>query len=150
MTSVSFGQTNESTKQLLDSTTLTQNSRTVILMETDTFIVFTTFKLFVDNCKQFIKEHDLDWDKDLLKLFTADNSIIIYADSLTKTNMNKSRLIFRMADLLESGQCLVYNKHKKLLEKLVDIETYTTSFVNGRSIRNKDKQLILETVDGVY
>ena len=119
-------------------------------METDTFIVFTTYKLFFDNCKLFIKKHDIDWDKDLLKLFTADNSKIIYADSLTKTNMNKARLIFRMADLLESGQCLVYNKQKKQLEKLVDIGTYTTSFVNGRRIRNKDKQLILETVDGVY
>jgi|GEM_PF-6879997 len=150
MTLISFGQTTESTKQLLDSTTLTQNSRTVILMENETFIVFTTYKLFVDNCKLFIKEHDLDWDKDLLKLFTADNSKIIYADSLTKTNMNKSRLIFRMADLLESGQCLVYNKQKKLLEKLVDTEIYTTSFVNGRRIKTKEKYLILETVDGVY
>ena len=83
-------------------------------METDTFLVVTTYKIFIDNCKQFIKEHDLDWDKELLKLFTADNSKIIYADSLTKTNMNKSRLIFRIADLLETGQCLVYNKQKSL------------------------------------
>jgi hypothetical protein len=149
MTFVTFGQTTESSKQLLDSTTLTKNTRTIILLENDTFVVFTTYKLFVYNFKLFIKEHDLDWDKDLLKLFTTNNSKIIYADSLTKTNMNKSRLIFRMANLLESGQCLVYNKQKKILEKLVDTEIYTTSFIIGRRIKTKEKYLILETVDGV-
>ena len=39
---------------------------------------------------------------------------------------------------------------KKMLEKLVDTEIYTTSSVNGRRIKTKEKYLILETVDGVY
>ena len=119
-------------------------------MENDTFLVVTTYNLFIDNCKLFIKEHDIDWDKDLLKLFAADNSKIIYADSLIKTNMNKSRLIFRIADLLETGKCLVYNKQTRALEKVAFTETYSTSFVSGRRIKTKDKYLILETVDGVY
>ena len=149
-TFVSFGQSTNTVKNLLDSALITQSNRTVILMETDTFLLLTTYKLFKDNCKLFIKEYDLDWDRDLLKLFIGNKSKIIYADSITKTAMNKSRLIFRMADLLESGNCLVYNKKKKRLEKTVATEIYSTKFITGRAFMTKENFLIFKTEDGVF
>ena len=113
-TFVSFGQTNKWTTYLLDSAFLTKNTRTIVLIETDTFLVLTTYELFVENCESVIKKYNVNWDIDLLKLFIVDNSKIIYADSLTKTDINKSRIVFRIATLIENGQCLVYNKKKML------------------------------------
>ena len=121
-----------------------------MLLETDTFTIVTNYELFVENCRQFIKEYNLDLDKDLLKLFTSDNSKIIYADSVVKTNISKSRLVYRIADLLEYGQCLVYNKQNKILEKFVKTEKYTNSLVSGRRMKTKDNWLIFEVVDGVF
>jgi len=149
-TFVSYGQINNSTKILLDSSFLVKNVREVMLLETDTFTIVTNYELFVENCRQFIKEYNLDLDKDLLKLFTSDNSKIIYADSVVKTNISKSRLVYRIADLLEYGQCLVYNKQNKILEKFVKTEKYTNSFVSGRRMKTKDNLLIYEVVDGVF
>ncbi len=148
--SVSYGQANKTKKILLDSTSFTNKTRIIVLIETDTFLVFTTYNLFIDNCKKYIKEHNIKGDKVLLKRFKADKSKIIYADSLTKNDMNKSRLLFRKADLFDSGQCLVYNKKIKSLEKFIELEIYYTPFVSGRRIIISNKYLILETVDGVY
>jgi hypothetical protein len=149
-TFVSFGQTNKWTTYLLDSAFLTKNTRTIVLIETDTFLVLTTYELFVENCESVIKKYNVNWDIDLLKLFIVDNSKIIYADSLTKTDINKSRIAFRIASLIENGQCLVYNKQKMLLEKSLIIENYEGFDVSGRRMKTKDNHLILETIDSVY
>jgi len=146
----SYGQINGTITKMLDSSALTKKSRTVILMKTDTFTVLTTYKIFIDNCYKFIKEYDLDWDKELIDIFLRDTTKIIYAEKITGSSMQKSRLIFRISSLLEKGNCLVYNNFTKKLERKIITEKYITQFVIGKQFKTSDNWLILKTVDGVF
>ncbi len=147
----SFGQSNKSKIIILDSTIIKKRYRTIQLIENDTFSVLTTYHLFVENCENWINKYNLEWDKDLLRIITEDkSSYVIYANKIVKTDMQKSRLTFRISDLIENGNCVVFNKITNKKESLIDIEYFITESIYGRKFRTSDRILILETTDGVF
>lgn len=145
----SYGQKKEPIK-LLDSISLKKNERLFILMETDSFTVVTTEKFLMKDCKDWIKKYNIDWDKELLSSLEKEKSQVVHADSLTESAKIKSRLKFRIASLLEKGNCIVYNKQRRKLEKLVSSEYYQTQYINGRAFKTKQNWIILKIVDGIY
>ena len=147
--SILFGQIKIS-KLLTDSITLLKEDRIVVLLETDTFKVISTHKRFINNCKQWIEKHNVEWDKSLLELFLYDCSNPVYAQQVTKTKLQKLRLDFRISDLLEEGDCLViYKPTKQIIDKVI-VEKYTTKYVSGRKFKTGNNHIILETVDSVF
>ena len=145
----SFGQV-KTVNLLIDSTVLMKEDRIVVLLETDTFKVVTTYKRFIDNCKRWIAKHDVEWDKNLLELFLYNCSNPIYAQSMTTTKLHKSRLNYRISDLLEEGDCLVIYKPNKQIIKKVIIEKYITKYPSNKNIRTKENKVILDVVEGVF
>jgi len=95
-------------------------------METDSFILFTPAKYFMEPYALWIKEnpqfHD---DKELYQFIEKDT-----AKKLVK--INKIADEYNMADLvkkhiagcLKIGKCLVYNKISEKLERKITIEDY--------------------------
>jgi hypothetical protein len=150
-TYLSYGQSNKSKTISLDSTIIKKRYKTILLMENDTFSIFTTYQIFIENCENWINKHNIEWDKDLLSLITKDkSSYMIDANKIIKTNKQKSRLMFRISDLIEAGNCNVFNRITKKKERAIDIEYFQTKFVYGRRFWTSDKILIFEIIDGVF
>jgi hypothetical protein len=45
------------------------SNRRIVLLTTDTFIVYSSFDIIIDNLKKFIAEYDVEEDKNLLNKF---------------------------------------------------------------------------------
>lgn len=136
---------------VLNSNFIKKGDRIVKLYETDTFVITTTYQIFVKNCENWISKHDLDWDKDLLQLFTQNEHLmVIDADKIVETNMQKSRLIFRISDLIEEQKCIIFNKVKNRHEKNIVMGYFVTKHVYGKTFKTSDKYLILEVINGVF
>ena len=143
----SHSQTNQSVK-LLDSISLKKNEKYLVLKETDTFKIVTAERTLFKNCEKFIKAHNIDFDKQLLNVLKANNEI--HLDSLEMTPKLKSRLMFRIASLIEEGNCLVLNKQNRKLERSMIIENYLIENIKGRKFKTEHKTLVLKTVDGIF
>jgi len=136
-------------KNLMDSTMFSKESRKILLLETDSYIIQTTYELFIYTCVKFIKENKIEEDKYLLKLFINNRSRSINAKKLVNNWKIKERLKFRIADLIESGDCILYNKTNKHLERIILKNNFSRSQIYGRQFITIDKHLILETVDAI-
>ncbi len=135
---------------LLNSKAINTTDTLIILLENDTFKLTTTYRKLVSSLVTHINKHDVDWDKDLLALFMAEKSKIINAQTLAKTKMNKSRLEFCIADLLEKGDCILDNKLSKKEVKNIIKQRFESKFWVGREFIMNDNILILKIIDGVF
>jgi hypothetical protein len=136
---------------LSSDSTILKKDRIVILRETDSFTLFTSYVIFQDNLKKFIKEYGVDWDKDLLGKLQKRQERIIWASKVANTPLAVSRVDFRTAELLQNGKCLVYNKLTKKLARTITIKFYRVGkhcIANGR-LYYIDGMLILTTEDGI-
>lgn len=129
---------------LADSAILNSNSKIIVFFDNEKYSVFSSQNLLLINLKKWIKKYDIDWDKDLLKLLENENKDIIYIDSLDYTLLQKSRIEFRWANLMENKKCLIYNKGNKLLEKKIRIEHFLERNNKGENYKLLNEDLILK------
>lgn len=135
---------------LADSTILNSNSKIIVFYDNEKYSVFSSQDLLLINLKKWIKKHDIDSDKDLLKLLENENKDIVYLDSLDYTLHQKRRLQFRWADLMENKKCLIYNKENKLLEKKIRIEHFLERNNKGENYKLLNEDLILKLYTGSF
>ncbi|NLE62845.1 MAG: hypothetical protein GX612_03290 [Bacteroidales bacterium] len=135
---------------LADSAILNSNSKIIVFYDNEKYSIFSSQNLLLINLKKWIKKYDIDWDKDLLKLLENENKDIIYLDSLDYTLKQKSRLVYRWADLMENKKCLIYNKETKILEKKIRIEHFLERNYEGKNYKLLNEDLILKLYTGVY
>ena len=144
------------TVKTVDSTLLKKN-RTIVLLETDSFIVSTKYSAFIKHYKKWIKEYpDIDGDSILLQKILQDTTKnIVRANEIAKTPILSQRLIFRASELMEKGNCLIYNKSIRKVEKFIIIEHWWTLTSKGRPAGNMGRifktvknSIILKIYDG--
>jgi len=108
------------------------NDKVLILFEDNDVIVKTSLSLFEDNMKQWLEDRSyLNDDKTLLDkiiLASKDNDTI-NAEKIAEENKLKDRLQYRIADMLESGNCLIVDK--KTTKPLTEIKVQTYSYFCG-------------------
>jgi len=103
------------------------NSQTVILFENEMFIVKTSLSNFKENIDNWlIKYPHLKSDKKLLKIVmkNAKKNSVVNASIIADNNKLLPRLQYRIADLLENGQCLVLNKKDNAIISEIKVQTY--------------------------
>jgi hypothetical protein len=126
-------------------------NKRISLLVSDSFVVYSTFDIVVDNLKKFIKEYDVEEDRELLKkFFDTSKSLEKHLQDIQNDNRLKSRLEFRTADLLENGKCIVYNKVTKTYESQVTITNYRKNWWTGKKFCSLNNQTILDIRTGAY
>jgi hypothetical protein len=127
------------------------SNRRIVLLTTDTFIVYSSFDIIIDNLKKFIAEYDVEEDKNLLnKFLNTSKSLEGNLQDIRKDEKLKSRLDFRTADLLECAMCVVYNKVSKSCEKQITMTTYIKNWWNGKRFSSLNNQIIMDIRTGAY
>ena len=120
-----FGHDKEQVVNMLDSNSFKKYNRQVILIQNDTFLVLTSDKLFIENYNKYLKKNkDVENDKMILKVIKSDTSNTIYLNNIMKIISGKHLLDCILVDILEKGNCVVFNKQTKKIEKKIYIDKY--------------------------
>ena len=139
-------------KYLLGQKILSSNRKAYVLIENDSFIVSTDFEKLRDAFRpRLLKKKDFDEEKDLFKEIAEHrNDCPIYVNRIAKSRKSEHRLVYIIADLFESGDCVVYNKMMQRLETKVTIEADSSPMgYDGRKFLVGGIE-ILKTVDRIY
>jgi hypothetical protein len=135
---------------LIAAKNIKKNKR-IPVAENDSFIVYASFNLIVDNLTKFIEEHDVEDDKRLRSVFfNPAKSFERNMQDIENDIKLKERLNFRTADLLEKGQCLVYNKFSKSFESRILITRYWKNWWTGLRFADRQGNVFLDVVTGVF
>ena len=129
-------------------------TKTVILLKNRYFIVkvsLSEFKNHMDN--QYI-ENPQYWDKKLLEkvLKKTEKNNTINVSRLANNRYLEENLDFRIASLLQKGQCLILNRKTNEIISEIKLQWYDL-FTTGERIARSGRRffvneiLILETVD---
>ncbi|HBG70259.1 MAG: hypothetical protein A2W93_13110 [Bacteroidetes bacterium GWF2_43_63] len=100
----------------------------VVLFRNDSYVISASFKLFRTNLAEWINENPgIPGDEKLLELVdkAAINLKIIDAAQIAEKNNLLLRLKYRMADLLQNGQCMIYDKRKYGPIANITVQTYS-------------------------
>ncbi|HMO63004.1 MAG TPA: hypothetical protein PKC39_08655 [Ferruginibacter sp.] len=141
-----YGQGYFYTKTLPDSALLAAKP-VVILLETDEFIIATALQQL--NSSLWATRHDAGNTEDstLLSLLKQSAAQQIHTDSLCKNHALQTRIQQHTAHLLQNGQCLLYNKKHKYLEKTIVVEKYWMSDIKGRRFKSNAGIVFFETAE---
>ena len=128
-------------------------TKTVVLLKNRNFIVKISLSDFKNHMDNRYIENPQYWDKRLLEkvLKKAEKSNTINVSKLANNRDLKERLDFRIASLLQKGQCLILNR--KTNEVVLEIRLQWYSSFNGALGGKGGRRfyindiLILETVD---
>ena len=136
--------------RLLSKSDIKPNKR-LILVENDSFIIYSTFDLTTKNLKSFIAEYDIEEDKELqVKLFNTAKSLERNMRNIHSDPRLKGRLEFRTIDLLEQGKCIVYNKIEKTYVSQVLRTKYSKDWWTGIKFSTLDKEKIMDIRTGAF
>ncbi|MPM13731.1 hypothetical protein SDC9_60090 [bioreactor metagenome] len=100
----------------------------VVLFRNDRYVISASFQQFRTNLSNWIsKNPGISGDEKLLELVdnAAINSKAIDAVQLAEKSNIVDRLRFRLADMLQQGQCMIYDKKKYSPVASVTVQTYT-------------------------
>ena len=104
----------------------------VVLFRNDSYVISASFSEFRTNLAEWIsKNPGIPGDEKLLELVdkAAVNSKVIDAAQIAEKSSLVFRLRYRMADLLQSGKCMIYDKKK--YGPVASITVQTWSYVCG-------------------
>jgi len=104
------------------------NEKVLILLSDEVIYVTTSLSLFKNNMNKWLEENpSLKEDEKLLNLIIQqkNGNTIINAEKTAQINNLEERLGYRIADLLDKGQCLIVNKKSMQPVKKVKIQTYS-------------------------
>lgn len=139
-------------KQLFGQNQLSDSSKACVLVESDSFIVSTNFEKLYEAFKPNIsKKEGFDEDKKLFReICEHKNECPVYVNRIAKLCKFENRLVYIVADLLESGGCVVYNKMMQRLETKVIIRRNQVQMGYDGRIFLIGEVAILKTVDIIY
>ena len=149
---LSFSQdkNHSSSRFLLDSSRI-KNQKIVTLIETDRFVVMTTYTLFIQNFKTWLKSYpDITEDKLLYNSIVKDtNGKNVKANVIAAKLNYIDRLNFRTAELLNKGNCLIFDKLKRKQSKKIEILKYSDIGVAGTKY-SIATELILDVIEQTF
>ena len=128
-------------------------TKTVILLKNRNFIVKVSLSEFKKHMDNRNIENPQYWDKKLLEkvLKKAEKNNTINVSRLANNRYLKESLGFRIASLLQRGQCLILNKKTNEIVSEIRLQWYSSfnGALGGRGGRRfyVNDILILETVD---
>ena len=99
----------------------------VVLFRNDQYVISAPYGVFKSNFADWInKNPDIQGDSKLFELIekSALHSQVIDAAMIADKNNLINRLKFRMADLLQHGLCMIYDKRKYQPISNVTVQTY--------------------------
>jgi hypothetical protein len=136
--------------RLLDSSRI-KNQKLITLIDTDKFIVITTYSVFIKEFKKWlISCPNIDEDKMLYNSIIKDtNSKSVNAIEIALKINNLDRLNFRTAELLNRGNCWVFDKLKNKGIRKIKILNYFDHSIEGTKYFIKE-ELILDVIERVY
>ena len=108
-----------------------EDTKIVILLENEDFIVKVSLSNFENDINNWLKEYPFLEDEKLLNIVLkrAKNTNIVNASKVITDGYLVSRLEYRIASLLENGQCLILSKKNN--EIVSEIKRQTYSFYCG-------------------
>jgi hypothetical protein len=153
-TVVCFGQIHDTawskTISLPDSDFIKAKKR-LALFASDSFIIYSSFDIVVDNIQKFIRKYDVEEDKWLLKkFFNTSKSLEKNLADIQKDDVLKARLNYRTADLIQTRKCLIYNVTSKKFESQVIITNYIKNWWNGIKFSTQVNQTIMDLETGAF
>ncbi len=148
-TSNGYGQNTESVSEVDTTINLLQELTTqceLILFENEQIIIKSSYELFEKNMEEWLKMHPhIKSDKELLKLVKSkSDTSSINVIELALQNKLDDRLEYRMTDLIDKGQCIIYSKEKKSL--IPNLTRLTYSYVCGPTCGHGGR---IYSIDGV-
>jgi hypothetical protein len=134
---------------LLDSSALKTSSQTIVLYQTDKYIVFTTENIFYPAFQRLFDKHrENDYYVAIRDSLKKDTLIkIIYLDNIIYS-ISKNKVFF-MSELMQ-GNTLIYNKSSKKLEDYITCKQwhftnpyngYARSYRIGKTEIYKERRL---------
>ncbi|MCL2132684.1 MAG: hypothetical protein FWH36_09615 [Lentimicrobiaceae bacterium] len=124
------------------------DTKTVILLENKDFIVKVSLFDFKENFDNWLKKYPhLEMDREVLKkiLKQVKSNNIVNASKILESEKSDywiMRLGFRIADLLENGQCLILNKGNN--EIISEIKMQTHSYICGPLCGSRRKTFLYQ------
>ena len=100
----------------------------VVLFRNDSYVISASFTEFRTNLAEWInKNPGIPGDEKLLELVDKEavNSKVIDAAQIAEKSSLVFRLRYRMADLLQSGKCMIYDKKKYGPVASITVQTYS-------------------------
>jgi len=116
---------NDTVVKLLQSV---DDPASVVLFRNDQYVISASFTLFRKNLSDWISLNPgVPGDDKLLELIdkAAINSKVIDAALIAEKNNLVLRLKYRIADLLQQGQCMIYDKKKYGPVANISVQTYS-------------------------
>jgi hypothetical protein len=103
------------------------DSSSVILFENTNYIVKTSLSIFENSLNEWLNANpELDIDKNLFDLVLEDakNNKAVDAMQIALNNDLYFRLEYRIADLLENGQCIIIHKQDNKIVSTIRMQKY--------------------------
>ena len=130
---------------------LIQPKNRIILFQNDSFIIYSTFNSTVANLKRFIDSHEIEEDKELLsKIFSTSKSLERNLQDIQNDPKLKSRLEFRIIELLEEGKCIVYDKPNKKYLNQICRSDYIEKWGSGIKFSTLEDKIIMNIRTGAF
>jgi hypothetical protein len=130
-----------------------RKTKAITLLTTDSFIFVASYKIFITHLKKRIKEDDTPGDKLLLNEY-EQTFAEVYEDGakVSKTpELIRESLEAQIINLVNGGQCLIFNKNTKWLEKkLISIKYVDKGYISRNRIENINHQIIIDIITGFY
>ena len=139
-------------KTLLGQNSFSKTNKAYILVENDSFIVSTTLEKLKDVFKPWIsKENNISEDKELYNdIIKQDSANPVFVNRIAEPWKYERRLIYKIADLFETGNCLVFNKMTQHVEDRIIIKEYQSPVgYDGRKFYIGEI-VIFKTMDRIY
>ena len=102
----------------------------VVLFRNDSYVISASFTQFRTNLSEWIKNNSgIPGDEKLLELVdkAAINAKVIDVAQIAENNSLVFRLKYRIADLMQQGQCMIYNKKKYGTVESIVVQSYSYS-----------------------
>lgn len=139
-----------STKILLDTSRI-KNQKLVTLIETQKFVVTTTYSLLTQNFKAWLRSYpDITGDKQLYDAIVKEaNTKDLAANEIAAKLGSIGRLNYRTAELLNEGKCFVYDKLENKWCDKIRIVKYSNTGVAGTKYFIT-RELILDVIEQIF
>jgi hypothetical protein len=139
--------------ETLDSNYLNKTKKIVTLLNTDTFIIVASYKVFITSLKNQIRKYDNPGDKFLLNEYEQTFSEIhVDGERIAKTpELVKDSRESLILSLVNKGQCIILNKYLNRLEtKIMSIKYVEKGYISRNKIENFTNQKILDIIKGFF
>lgn len=127
------------------------------LVTTDSFIISSSYQIFISHIKNRIKKYDSPNDRMLLNEYdkTYDKTYDkIYDDGEVispRLELIKQQLEYITVELIVKGKCLIFNRiSNKLERKITSIRYVEKGYISKNRIENLSHKNVLDIITGFF